>query len=412
MRRYKTFNIVKNQSVREFLIHCFRKEVKMTRLDDLIISLATILVCYHDSQSQVIKPRITEDDEFRNKSRHYAVELLKDADYVAEIDNLNKACTSRYKGRLHFLDFIKDTIFSLKEKQNKDTPFDDNELEVYTKDIARLFIDFRELLKITKSKTYDVQLKQVNSEATSISLPGLIDDSYTSSFTSFISPSKEERLCTSGKLTTKILLDRFNIKATSSNEEMHQIAKILCQEHQDSLLAKENQKIKAELEQSQRKVAEQESTNEKLTRKIAEQQSTNEELNLRLAEQQSTNIELNRRIVEQQSLIKSLELRVAEQQSTNEALARRIAEKLEEEPSKSQSSATPPQVKPNKEKALPTPMVFKGLFPGLRGTLPNVPSTFSPYQSYPVGLFMHPRNPPTSTTLYKTPSQGGSSSDE
>ncbi|EHL31529.1 coiled-coil domain-containing protein [Legionella drancourtii] len=385
----------------------------MTRLDDLIISLTTILVCYHDSQTQVVKPRITEDDKFWSKSRQYAIDLLNEADYVMEIDKLNKACTSHYTGRLHFLDFIKDTIIDLKTKQNKDTPFDDNELEVYTKDIARLFIDFRELLKIPKSKHYDVQFKEVHGKTANISLPGLIDDSYTRSFTNFISSNKEEPLCNSGKLTTKILLDRFNIKATSSNEEMHQIAKILCQEHQDSLLAKENQKIKAELEQSQHKVAEQQSTNEKLTRKIAEQQSANEELNRKLAEQQSTNIELNRRIVEQQSLIKSLELRVAEQQSTNEALAHRIAEKLEEEPSKAQSSATAPQVKPNKEKALPTPMVFKGLFPGLRGTLPNVPSTFSPYQSYSVGLFMHPKNPhTTSSTPYRTPSQGGSSNGE
>lgn len=380
----------------------------MTRLDDLIISLATILVCYHDSQK--INPCITETDPSKNKSREFAMTLLTTVDYENKIDQLNKECTVGYKGRLPFLDFIKDKITTLKTKQAREKPFDANELELYTNDIARLFIDFRELLKITKSKNHDMR-------SAKISLPGLIDDSsftsISSSLTSFLSSDKKVILCNSGTLTTEILLDRFNVKATSSNEEMQQIAKILCQEHQDSLLAKENQKIKAELEQFQHRIAEQQQVIEALEQKSIEQQSAIEALKQKTAEQQSMLKALEDKNIEQQSTIealnntnatqgdriKSLERQLAEQQSVKDQL---LSEEMDQEPPKVQSSAS----KSDKEKALPTAPLYTGGILGLTGQILSQPPKSWPHSGL-YGMFRASTSAhPPMMFSYKPPSLG------
>lgn len=200
----------------------------MTRLEDLLYSLTTVLVRYHDSQSSV-KKLIAEKDvhELRKKSRNCAINIIQDkeTDFKIRLEELIKECTDGYPGRKPFLHFLLHEINFLKSLLDKKQSFNPEELKEYKNQISQLLVDFKTLLLTPKSKTCEVKHSKSGAYAkATIALSGLKNDSYYGS-----------DLCNSGGLLKEEALDMLNIAISYSDEEIRVIAEQLCLEHQNAL---------------------------------------------------------------------------------------------------------------------------------------------------------------------------------
>lgn len=103
------------------------------------------------------------------------------------------------------------------------------QLEEYANQIGQLFIDLKRLLDTPKSKTYKVTYsKTPESPAAPIPLSGLKIEGYF-----------EDGLCNSGEILRVCVLKPFKITTHSSNEDLKNIAKQICNEHQHTFLVPE-----------------------------------------------------------------------------------------------------------------------------------------------------------------------------
>lgn len=196
------------------------------RIEELLYSLTTLLVRYHDSQRGVTK-LISGKDDLRKKSRTCAVDIIldKDKDYKVRLDELIKECTDGYPGRRPFLHFILHEINFLKSMLDKKTSFTPDELKDYKAKISQLLIDCKSLLQTPKSKTCEVtHSKFDNGTDASIALSGLINDGYYGS-----------DLCNSGNLLIEEVLETLNITVSDKDEDLRTMAEQLCSEHQNAL---------------------------------------------------------------------------------------------------------------------------------------------------------------------------------
>lgn len=194
----------------------------MTRLEELIISLATVIVRYHDSYNAATayNPKGATEALTRKSSFDYSKKLLEKNELQSKLSELVNKCPKNDRGP--FLDFIKDELLVLKERLNKAQPFTSGEFELYQKQMTQLVVDFIKLLNTNKGTTYDVQC---NNPLVKISLGGLNNVGF-----GLLASS----LCKSGQLLTEEILTRFNF---STAEEATEWAKELCNEHQNKLLA-------------------------------------------------------------------------------------------------------------------------------------------------------------------------------
>ncbi|KTD48258.1 hypothetical protein [Legionella quateirensis] len=205
----------------------------MTRSEDLLYSLVTIIIRYHDKQSGV-KSLVTESDEsvVRKKSRSLAKRIINDnnIDFKTHLETLIKECTENHADRRPFLSFILNEIISLKSLTDQKNSFDPIEYEEYIKQITQLLIDFKLLLSNSKGTTPMItQHKTATSSGGRTSLDGLIDDSYL----------HRGQLCNSGLILKEEILNRYNLDIDSSEREINEFAQQLCQEHQNALLIPE-----------------------------------------------------------------------------------------------------------------------------------------------------------------------------
>lgn len=240
MNFLETFNIVKDQIVRGFHIFVLiSRRSAMTKLEELIYSLATVIVRYHDSQPKVNK-LVAEIDPIilRKKSREYAIGIVqsKEPKFDQQLRVLIDACTKGYPARKHFLTYILHEIMFLKSQLEKKAPFTEQEFEAYQNQVAQLFIDLRQLLKTQKGATYRVTFSDLDSESpTSIDLSGLINDAWVGN-----------KHCNSGLFVNEEVLGRFHMTEDYTDDEIREIAVSLCTENQNALLVTQLQSQKVE----------------------------------------------------------------------------------------------------------------------------------------------------------------------
>ncbi len=224
----------------------------MTKLEDLLYSLTTVLIRYHDCQTG-IKPLILENDVtlLRSKSRTYAINILQDKDYISRLEDLIKTCTKGYPARTPFLFYLLNEIKFLKTLQDRKNSFEPDKLEEYKNQLSQLFVDLKRLLNTLKDETYEVKYSRLNAESenskVTIALSGLTQNAYFG-----------KKPCRSGDLIKEEVLDTLNISSTYSQKEIDSrnysdseikiIANSICIEHQNALLVPELQAKFAVLE--------------------------------------------------------------------------------------------------------------------------------------------------------------------
>ncbi|HDL0330250.1 TPA: hypothetical protein PWK97_001508 [Legionella pneumophila] len=212
----------------------------MTRLEELLYTLTSVIIRYHDSQPKVLNKLIVESNPIllRRKALALAKEIIQDKDIECKgrLEELIQNCTKGYPDRKPFLYFILNEVLFLKSMLDKKSSFEPSKLEEYKKQITQLLIDLKQLMITPKSKTYEVKYTSAteNSE-TSISLSGVKNDGYVGG-----------EFCNSGNLIKEEVLEALNIHINSKNtaecssdEEIKALAESLCLEHQNALLVPE-----------------------------------------------------------------------------------------------------------------------------------------------------------------------------
>ncbi|AMP90367.1 hypothetical protein [Legionella pneumophila] len=212
----------------------------MTRLEELLYTLTSVIIRYHDSQPKVLNKLIVESNPIllRRKALALAKEIIQDKDVECKgrLEELIQNCTKGYPDRKPFLHFILNEVLFLKSMLDRKNSFEPSKLEEYKKQITQLLIDLKQLMITPKSKTYEVRYTSAseNSEA-SISLSGVKNDGYVGG-----------EFCNSGNLIKEEVLEALNIHINSKNtaecssdEEIKTLADSLCEEHQNALLVPE-----------------------------------------------------------------------------------------------------------------------------------------------------------------------------
>ncbi|CAM3462072.1 hypothetical protein [Legionella longbeachae] len=228
----------------------------MTQLEDLIYSLATVIVRYHDSQAYTTR-LVSDPDKTKLKrlSRLCAIDIIKNPEekFDEKLTSVIKACTPGYPDREKYLTFLLNEISFLKPNLSQKTPYTSEELEEIQRQITQFFIDCRQLLKKLKTQNYEITCTSIKP----VEIKGLINTAYTGGY-----------FCTSGDLLIDETLNRFNISKDSSDEEIIEAASSICREYQNILLISELKSQKLELKSQKStlelKVSELEDVNSKL----------------------------------------------------------------------------------------------------------------------------------------------------
>ena len=343
----------------------------MTRLEDLLHSLSTVLLRYHDTQG--VNVLVTESNPvlLLKKTRDRASLILKDPDVPFDkcLKDLIKECTNGYPGRKPFLSYILNEIIYLKAMLDKKNSFSPKEFDEYKKQMAKMLVDFRQLLITLKNKTYNVTYSAIRSEEDSdsevtISLSGLVNTAYMGN-----------PLCNSGTLLTEEVLHRLNMTASYSDEAITALADNICTEHQNALLVPELIAKNSALEE---RTKAQKATIESLTPKLAtaeeraiDQEATIKLLSAKLAETEALVTKQNATIVSLTPMLADAEKRATVQEETIKSLTSQLAgdetrvKELQETISKHE--ATISSINRNTLK-LPMGLAYSPLFNFYRGT--------------------------------------------
>ncbi|MDR3503349.1 MAG: hypothetical protein P4L79_12300 [Legionella sp.] len=317
-------------------------------LNDLITSLATILIRYHDSQKINVCIKETEPTAMKKASREYAMKLLQSVDFDQEFARLNVECTKQYADfkRIDLLTFIKDEIKILKEVSLRTTPFleaDDestnSEFDDYKNKIAMLLTDFKGLLNTQKANVYEARIKKFNDPiVTKWGLHGMIDSVGVSNMFGML---KSSHLCNSGDLVKVELLDRFNLTELSTSTEIKIVAELICEGHQHALMAarhrelqttihelkeqhsEERSRLNTELQHLEKKLKETEEKLQQLQNIINELQ---QKIEANAQERKMLEAKLN----ETEEALKEAEARISKQGAENEKLQQEIKALREE----------------------------------------------------------------------------------
>ncbi|KTC79008.1 hypothetical protein [Legionella cherrii] len=216
----------------------------MTRLEELIYSLATVIVRYHDSQDIRDKLVVAVDPTaLKKKSHERAIEIIQDTkiDYFPYLEGRISACTKGYHGREEFLFFVLNEIRFLKEQLDRKTPFEEKELQTFHEQLTQLFIDFRQLLNIKKGFKHSATLNSSKGAKTQ-ELSGLLNDRMIGG-----------KYCNSGQLLIEEVLFVLHMTTEDSNAELKEIASNICLEHQTQL-ENQREKLKKANEDSEKEI--------------------------------------------------------------------------------------------------------------------------------------------------------------
>ncbi len=311
-------------------------------LNDLIISLATILIRYHDSQKINVCIAENEPAAMKKAAREYAMTLLQSEKFDQEFARLNEECTTKYADfkRIDLLTFIKDEIKILKEVSLRTTPFQESddesansEFNEYKNKIAMLLTDFKGLLKTPKTSVYEARVKKFNDPiVTKLGLHGMVD---TVRFSNMYGMLKSSPLCNSGELVKAELLDRFNLTELSTSSEIRMVAEHICEGHQHALMAARHRELQTtilelkeqqgqertrfeqelallekKLQEKEEKLLELQNSTNELQRKIEAEAQAREILEGKLKEAEDSLHESKVKISEQETEIQRLQLEV------------------------------------------------------------------------------------------------------
>ncbi|WP_058535713.1 hypothetical protein [Legionella saoudiensis] len=311
-------------------------------LNDLIISLATILIRYHDSQKINVCIKENEPAAMKKAAREYAMKLLQSEDFDQEFARLNVECTKQYADfkRIDLLTFIKDEIKILKEVSLRTTPFQESddestnsEFNEYKNKIAMLLTDFKGLLNTQKTSVYEARIKKFNDPiVTKLGLHGMIDSVGVSNMFGML---KSSPLCNSGDLVKVELLDRFNLTELSTSSEIRMVAEHICEGHQHALMAARHRELQTtilelkeqhgqertrfehelallekKLQEKEEKLLELQNSTNELQRKIEAEAQARKILEGKLKEAEDSLQESKVKISEQETEIQRLQLEV------------------------------------------------------------------------------------------------------
>lgn len=232
----------------------------MTRLEELLYSLVSVIVLYHDSQPRIKKLIVTTDGEvIQEKSLQYAKQMILNQDFNIRLNEIIKQCPDN--GRRPFLYYLLHEINFLKDFLDREKSLEPDFLDEYTNQIVQLFDNLKLLLETPKHRTCRINLvKTEDKKRSSIHLSGLKNDGYLGG-----------DLCNSGELLNHLVLSPFNVNGYTSNHRIKEIAEQICKEHQHTLLIEE---LKIQNEQQKKLNLEQESQYDSLSCKSKETQET------------------------------------------------------------------------------------------------------------------------------------------
>lgn len=311
-------------------------------LNDLITSLATILIRYHDSQKINVCIKETEPTAVKKASREYAIKLLQLEDFDQEFAKLNVECTKQYADfrRIDLLTFIKDEIKTLKEVSLRTTPFletDDestnSEFDEYKNKIAMLLMDFKGLLITQKASVYEARIKKFNDPiVTKLGLHGMID---SVGVTNMFGMLKSSPLCNSGDLVKVELLDRFNLTESSTSSEIRIVAEHICEGHQHALMAARHKELQTTIhelkeqhgQERDRLDVELKLLEEKLREKeekLQQLQNIINELEQKIEVDAQERKMLEAKLNETEEALKEAEARISKQSAENEKLQQEV----------------------------------------------------------------------------------------
>lgn len=197
----------------------------MTKLADLLHSLAAVIICYHDAQ---VSDKLVNDPDpklINDHTKKISEILLSDPKTgFAKLNDLITRCTLNYSYRKHLLDYLLNEVIFLKNALDKKEPYASSEFLKYQANMTQMFTNLRQLLLTPKSSNFNVKYSPVEGKEPSITLNGLTDNGviYT-------------KLCKSGELLEELFL-QFNLLRSSSKINFIEKAESICQEHQNSLL--------------------------------------------------------------------------------------------------------------------------------------------------------------------------------
>lgn len=200
----------------------------LPNLSSVLNSLVTVIIRYHDSQ-HVAKPMVAsrKPEDFHKK----ADELLKEpTSLISTLEDCINQCTTalNYTNRNGLLLFLLSQVNYLNDIVNREKSFDENELKAIYERLSQLVIDARQLLNTYKGTPCTVR----NSNGDWLKLDGL---HATYSY------------CNSGLILQEELLQRLYLNPQSKDEEIRQTCQGLCDNFNNSLLAKEKIQVEEKM---------------------------------------------------------------------------------------------------------------------------------------------------------------------
>ncbi|KTD45178.1 hypothetical protein [Legionella quateirensis] len=276
----------------------------MIRLEELLYSLTTVIIRYHDNLMG--KKLITAKDipEARLKSRELAIAIIQnkdnDLDFSTRLKNIIVNCTAGYADRQPFLYYILNEAVLINSYLNRKTSFTSEEFTEYKGQILKLLIDIKGLLCTKKSGRYEVTQHQTDmSPKGDIALSGCINERYVGDY-----------FCNSGIFLNQEVLETLNISHGFSEERFEEFANRICMEHQNALLVPEQQAKILGLEEEN---SNQKQTIESLSQKTEEAQSSSS-VQVDLVKQQEEIIrQLQETVAQQAEQLKLQEEKINEQ---------------------------------------------------------------------------------------------------
>jgi uncharacterized coiled-coil protein SlyX len=269
----------------------------MTRLEDLMHSLGSVLLRYHDSQKVNILVKDKDPVKQLKKTRALASQILEDKDVSFEkrFEEINTESLKTYTDRKFFLPYILNEISYIKSMLDRKKSFSPKEFEEFKKQMTQMLINFRHLLITDKDKTHDVTY---SGSKVSVTLIGLINNGYVGS-----------HWCNSGNLLSEEVFQRFNITDSSNDDTLAALAHTICNEHQNNLLLPELLAEKSKLEELTKS---QKASIDSLTPKLADAEKRISEQTTIIESHAPKLADAEKRVSEQAATIQSLTPKLAD----------------------------------------------------------------------------------------------------
>ncbi|RUR17270.1 hypothetical protein ELY21_11155 [Legionella sp. km535] len=277
----------------------------MIRLEELLYSLTTVIIRYHDNLMGKKLIDAKDIPDARLKSRALAIKIIQNQDdplyFSTRLKEIITTCTTGYPDRRPFLSYILNEIVLIKSFLSKSEAFSEEEFADYKNQIFKLLIDIKGLLSTKKSGSYEVTQHQTDiAPGGKIALSGCINERYVGDY-----------FCNSGIFLREEVLETLNISYAFPNELYDEFAYRICSEHQNALLVPEllakNRRLEEEntclrqiSDQSALKEEEIQSSSAQQTALIKQHEETIRQL-LETIEQQKAQIQTQEEKIEEQS---------------------------------------------------------------------------------------------------------------